>query len=202
MDWNQDPHLQRLEEKLDRVLERLDLIEERIGQPRKFHTIQEVAEILGVKERTVRHHINETKLLPYLKISKKIIIRDEDLSGFIESQLKNKLLKEWLMKNKSEILVGYRPRVSVYPKTHASGRVDFYVSYYLPGVKRKVARPLHCKKSETKRVDVYPWEKIKKSPIWWFWSPKDTRDLSTRIKFTSSSNHGCSREIHDRHFLQ
>ena len=70
------------------------MIEERIGQPRKFHTIQEVAEILGVKERTVRHHINETKLLPYLKISKKIIIRDEDLIGFIESQLKNKLLKE------------------------------------------------------------------------------------------------------------
>ena len=94
MDWNQDPYLQSLEEKLDRVLERLDLIEERIGQPRKFHTIQEVAEILGVKERTVRHHINETKLLPYLKISKKIIIRDKDLSGFIESQLKNKLLKE------------------------------------------------------------------------------------------------------------
>ena len=94
IDWNQDPYLQRLEEKLDRVLERLDLIEERIGQPRMFHTIQEVAEILGVKERTVRHHMNETKLLPYLKISKKIIIRDEDLSGFIESQLKNKLLKE------------------------------------------------------------------------------------------------------------
>ena len=70
------------------------MIEERIGQPRKFLTIQEVAEILGVKERTFRHHINETKLLPYLKISKKIIIRDEDLSGFIESQLKNKLLKE------------------------------------------------------------------------------------------------------------
>ena len=94
MDWNRDPHLQRLEEQLDRVLERLDLIEERIGQPRKFHTIQEVAEILGVKERTVRHNINVTKLLPYLNISKKIIIRDEDLSGFIESQLKNKLLKE------------------------------------------------------------------------------------------------------------
>ena len=94
MDWNRDPNLQRLEEKLDRITEWLDLIEERIGQPRKFHTIQEVAEILGVKERTVRHHINETKLLPYLKISKKIIIRDEDLSGFIDSQLKNKLLKE------------------------------------------------------------------------------------------------------------
>ena len=94
MDWNQDPHLQRLEEKLDQVLERLDLIEERIGQSRKFHTIQEVAVILGVKERTVRLHINENKLLPYFKISKKIITRDEDLSGLIESQLKNKLLKE------------------------------------------------------------------------------------------------------------
>ena len=94
MDWNLDPHLQRLEEKLNQVLERLYLIEERMGQPRKFYTIQEVAEILGVKQRTVRHHINETKLLHYLKISKKIIIRDEDLSGFIESQLKNKLLKE------------------------------------------------------------------------------------------------------------
>ena len=70
------------------------MIEERIGQLRKIHTIQEVAVILGVKERTVRHHINDTKLLPYLKISKKIIISDEDLSGFIESQLKNKLLKE------------------------------------------------------------------------------------------------------------
>ena len=69
MDWYQDPHLHRLEENLDRVLKRLNLFEERIGQPRKFHTIQEVAEILGVKERTVRHHINETKLLPYLKIS-------------------------------------------------------------------------------------------------------------------------------------
>ena len=58
MDWNQDPHLHRLEAKLDRVLERLDLIEERIRQSRKFLTIQEVAEILGVKDRTVRHHIN------------------------------------------------------------------------------------------------------------------------------------------------
>ena len=94
MYWNQDPNLLRLEEKLDRIAERLDLIEERMIQPKRFYTIQEVAEILGVKERTIRHHINETKLLPYLKISKKIIIRDEDLSGFIESQLKNKLLKE------------------------------------------------------------------------------------------------------------
>ena len=94
MDWNQDPYLQRLEEKLDRIAERLDLIEETMGQPKRFYSIQEVAEILGIKERTVRHHINETKLLPYLKIRKKIIIREEDLSGFIESQLKNKLLKE------------------------------------------------------------------------------------------------------------
>ena len=53
------------------------------------------------------------------------------------------------MNNRSEILAGYKPRVSVYPKTHASGKVDYYVSYYLPGVK-KVARPLYCKKSEAR----------------------------------------------------
>ena len=35
MDWNQDPHLQRLEEKLNQVLERLDLIEERMGATQK-----------------------------------------------------------------------------------------------------------------------------------------------------------------------
>ena len=54
------------------------------------------------------------------------------------------------MNNRSEILAGYKPRVSIYPKTHASGKVDYYVSYYLPGVKKKVARPLYCKKSEAK----------------------------------------------------
>ena len=54
------------------------------------------------------------------------------------------------MNNRSEILAGYKPRVSFYPKTHASGKVDYYVSYYLPGVKKKVARPLYCKKSEAK----------------------------------------------------
>ena len=56
------------------------------------------------------------------------------------------------MKNKSQKLVGYRPRVSVYPKTHTSGRIDFYLTYYLPGVKRKGARPLHYKKSETREL--------------------------------------------------
>ena len=71
MDWNQDPYLQRLEEKLDRVLERLDLIEEKIGQPRKFHTIHEVTEILGVKERTVRHHINENKATSLFEVQQK-----------------------------------------------------------------------------------------------------------------------------------
>ena len=46
MDWNQDPHLQRLEEELKKMNERLSMIEQKIAQPRKFHTIQEVAEIL------------------------------------------------------------------------------------------------------------------------------------------------------------
>ena len=56
------------------------------------------------------------------------------------------------MNNRSEILAAYKPRVSIFPKTHASGKVDYYVSYYLPGVKRKVARPLYCKKSEAKEL--------------------------------------------------
>ena len=39
MDWNQDPNLLRLEEKLDRIAERLDLIEETMGQPKRFYSI-------------------------------------------------------------------------------------------------------------------------------------------------------------------
>jgi len=48
-----------------------------------------------------------------------------------------------LINNRSENLAGYKHRVSIYPKTHASGKVDYYVSYYLPGVKKKVASPLY-----------------------------------------------------------
>ena len=65
----------------------------------------------------------------------------------LSRDLGTKSSKGVIMNNRPEKLAGYKPRVSIYPKTHASGKVDYYVSYYLPGVKRKVARPLYCKKS-------------------------------------------------------
>ena len=54
MDWNQDPYLQRLEEELKKMNERLSMIERKIAQPQKLLTVKEVAQFLRVKERTVR----------------------------------------------------------------------------------------------------------------------------------------------------
>ena len=90
MDWNQDPYLQRLEEELKKMNERLSMIERKIAQPQKLLTVKEVAQFLRLKKRTVRYYLNDSKEIPYLKISKKNLIREKDLSGFIESRLRNK----------------------------------------------------------------------------------------------------------------
>ena len=90
MDWNQDPYLQRLEEELKKMNERLSIRVQKIAQPHKLLTVKEVAKFLCVKKRTVRYYLNDSKEIPYLKIGKKNFIREEDLSGFIESRLKNK----------------------------------------------------------------------------------------------------------------
>ena len=90
MDWNQDPYLQRLEEELKKMNERLSLIERKIAQPQKLLTVKEVAQSLRVKERTVRYYLNDSKEIPYLKVGKKNLIQEKDLSGFIESRLRNK----------------------------------------------------------------------------------------------------------------
>ena len=90
MDWNQDPYLQRLEEELKKMNERLSMIERKIAQPQKLLTVQEVAQFLRVKERTVRYYLNDSKEIPYLKVGKKNLIPEKDLSGFIESRLRNK----------------------------------------------------------------------------------------------------------------
>ena len=90
MDWNQDPYLQRLEEELKKMNERLSMIERKISQPQKFLTVKEVAQVLRVKERTVRYYLNDSKEIPYLKVGKKNLIPEKDLSGFIESRLRNK----------------------------------------------------------------------------------------------------------------
>ena len=91
MDWNQDPYLQRLEEELKKMNERLSMIERKIAQPQKLLTVKEVAQFLRVKERTVRYYLNDSKEIPYLKVGKKKnLIPEKDLSGFIESRLRNK----------------------------------------------------------------------------------------------------------------
>ena len=90
MDWNQDPYLQRLEEELKKMNERLSMIERKIAQPQKLLTVKEVAQILRLKERTVRYYLNDSKEIPYLKVGKKNLIPEKDLSGFIESRLRNK----------------------------------------------------------------------------------------------------------------
>ncbi len=64
MDWNQDPYLQRLEEELKKMNERLCIIERKIAQPQKLLTVKEVAQFLCVKERTVRYYLNDTKEIP------------------------------------------------------------------------------------------------------------------------------------------
>ena len=90
MDWNQDPYLQRLEEELKKMNERLSMIERKIAQPQKLLTVKEVAKFLRVKERTVRYYLNDSKEIPYLKVGKKNLIPEKDLSGFIGSRLRNK----------------------------------------------------------------------------------------------------------------
>ena len=49
MDWNQDPYLQRLEEELKKMNERLSMIEQKIAYPQKLLTVKEVAQFLCVK---------------------------------------------------------------------------------------------------------------------------------------------------------
>lgn len=90
MDWNQDPYLQRLEEEQKKMNERLSMIERKIAQPQKLLTVKEVAKFLRVKERTVRYYLNDSKEISYLKVGKKNLIPEKDLSGFIESRLRNK----------------------------------------------------------------------------------------------------------------
>ena len=90
VDWNQDPYLQRLEEELKKMNEKLSMIERKIAQPQKLLTVKEVAKFLRVKERTVRYYLNDSKEIPYLKVGKKNLIPEKDLSGFIESRLRNK----------------------------------------------------------------------------------------------------------------
>ena len=53
MDWNQDPHLQRLEEKLDRVIEHLERESKTTHSIPKFFSFEECKEVLQCSDRTL-----------------------------------------------------------------------------------------------------------------------------------------------------
>ena len=91
MDWNQDPHLQRLEEKLDRVLELMERESKTNHSISKLFSFEECKEVLQGSDRTLRYYLFECykHKLPYLKLGRKILIKEDDLNGFIESLKEN-----------------------------------------------------------------------------------------------------------------
>ena len=70
MDWNQDPLLQRLEEKLDRVLEHLERESKTTHSIPKLFSFEECKEVLQCSDRTLRYYLFESykHKLPYLKL--------------------------------------------------------------------------------------------------------------------------------------
>ena len=87
MDWKQVPHLQRRVEKLDRVIEHLERASKTTHSIPKFFSFEECKEVLQCSDRTLRYYLFESykHKLPYLKLGRKILIKEGDLSGFIES---------------------------------------------------------------------------------------------------------------------
>ena len=54
----------------------------------RVFTIAEVAEILKCKERTVKHHLNESRDLPYLIVGREVRIREKDVKTFLDNKMK------------------------------------------------------------------------------------------------------------------
>ena len=84
MDWNQDPHLQRLEEKLDRVLEHLERESKTTHSIPKFFSFEECKEVLQCSDRTLRYYLFESykHKLPYLKLGRKILIKEKEAGAY------------------------------------------------------------------------------------------------------------------------
>ena len=98
MDWNQDPHPHRLEEKLDHVI-KFQQIQKKTNQSiPKLFSLEECKEVLQCSDRTLRYYLFESykHKLPYLKLDRKILIKECDLSGFIVN-LKEDLSKRRLL---------------------------------------------------------------------------------------------------------
>lgn len=52
----------------------------------RVYTILEVAKLLKCKERTVKHHLYESRDLPYLKLGREVRIMETDLQSFLANQ--------------------------------------------------------------------------------------------------------------------
>ena len=74
----------------DLLLDLKQALESLIGNMKvapKVYTIEETALILKCKERTIKHHLYESKDLRYCKIGREVRIREEDLEQFLINSL-------------------------------------------------------------------------------------------------------------------
>ena len=87
MKWNSDPLLERIEMKLDQLLES-HRDEEKKDELPKLLSIAQASDHLNCSISTIRYYLYEAKNLPYLILGKEARIRESDLRGFIENLLK------------------------------------------------------------------------------------------------------------------
>ena len=87
MKWNSDPLLERIEMKLDQLLES-HRDEEKKDELPKLLSITQASDQLNCSIITIRYYLYEAKSLPSLILGKEARIRESDLGGFIENLLK------------------------------------------------------------------------------------------------------------------
>ena len=80
----QDSHKQLLFELIEGFYE---VLEDKRNSTPYVYTISEVAQILKCKPKTIETHLYEKRDLPYLKVGREVLIREEDLKEFLENSL-------------------------------------------------------------------------------------------------------------------
>ena len=97
--WNRDPEFELLQQKLDRILKIIEKNNHQVPSGTRLLTFRECLERLRCSARTLRYYLFESNKnrLPYLKLGRKILIREDDLSGFIETLLKEGSSKRSLL---------------------------------------------------------------------------------------------------------
>ena len=99
MSWNRDSNFEFLQQKLDWILEIIEKNNHQASSDTKLLTFRECMERLRCSARTLRYYLFESNKnrLPYLKLGRKILIREDDLSGFVEMLLKEGSSKRSLL---------------------------------------------------------------------------------------------------------